>query len=219
MITLHYVPRTRAMRARWILEELGVPYELVRLDPAKQETHAPEHLARHPLGHVPVLEDGEVRIFESAAICYWLAERYGEGRLLPPPATPARALAYQWLAFALSELEAPLGVVGAEHRRPESERDGKREAEAKEKFRAAAAAVEQVLERQPYLLGAEFSVADVLVSAVLGYGKFLGALESPTLAAWIAKTRDRPAYRKAIADQRSSLRRHVDARGKTCAST
>jgi glutathione S-transferase len=200
MIRLYYAPRTRSTRARWILEELGVPYELVRLDPAKKETRTPEHLARHPLGHVPVLEDGDVRIFESAAIVLWLGERYGEGRLLPAPGTPGRALAYQWVAFTLSELEAQLGIVSAEHRRPEAERDATREAEAKEKFRAAAAAVEQVLARQPYILGAEFSVVDALLSAVLGWGKFLGAIDSPVLAEWVATTRERPAYRRAIAD-------------------
>ena len=72
---LYYVPKTRAVRPRWLLEELGVPYELVRLDPARGETRTPEHLARQPLGHVPVLEDGELRLFESSAICLHLAER------------------------------------------------------------------------------------------------------------------------------------------------
>ncbi|HET8734196.1 MAG TPA: glutathione S-transferase N-terminal domain-containing protein, partial [Anaeromyxobacteraceae bacterium] len=71
---LYYVPKTRASRPRWVLEELGVPYDLVRLVPGPEGTRAPEHLARHPLGHVPVLEDRGHLVFESGAICMHLAD-------------------------------------------------------------------------------------------------------------------------------------------------
>ncbi len=92
MLTLYYVPRTRSSRPRMVLEELGVPYALVRLDPAKGETRTAAHLARQPLGHVPALEDGDVRMFESAAICLWLAERHPEKGLVPPPGSAGRAV-------------------------------------------------------------------------------------------------------------------------------
>ena len=92
---LYYVPKTRASRPRWVLEELGVPYELVRLDPARAETRSAEHLERHPLGHVPVLEDRGQQIFESGAICLHLADLFPEKRLLPPPGSVERGLAYQ----------------------------------------------------------------------------------------------------------------------------
>ena len=75
---LYFAPRTRATRARWLLEELGVPYELVKLDLARQENTTPAYLAVHPLGEVPALVDGEVTLLESLAICLHLADRYGE---------------------------------------------------------------------------------------------------------------------------------------------
>ncbi len=201
MPKLFYVPRTRASRPRIVLEELGIPHELVRLDSAKGETRTPDHLARHPLGHVPVLEDGDVRIFESGAICFWLAERYGEGKLLPPPGSPGRALAYQWLCFALAELEPPLGPLGAEQRKPEPERDRARIDESKAKFHAAAKAVNAALAGRDFLLGAELSVVDVVVAAILSYGKFLAGLEGlPAAEAYVLRMRSRPAWKRATTD-------------------
>lgn len=201
MLKLYYVPRTRATRARWILEELGVPYDLVRLDAKGGETHRPEHLARHPLGHVPVLEDGDVRIFESGAICYWLAERHGDGRLLPPPGTRGRAEAYQWLCFALTELEPPLVEISAEQKRPEDRQDPTRLEAAKARFRDAARVVDRVVQDRPFVLGDAFAAPDVLLGAILSWGKFLAGLDgAPAAAAYVTRLRERPAYRRATAD-------------------
>jgi glutathione S-transferase len=201
MPKLYYVPRTRAMRPRWILEELGVPYELVRLDSKRGDTRTPEHLARHPLGHVPVLEDGDVRIFESGAICFWLAERYGDGKLLPPPGTRGRAEAYQWLSFALTELEPPLGEISAEQRRAEGERDAARIDAARARFRAAARVIDAAVQGRPFLLGETFTAPDAIVGAVLAWGKALAGLdEAPGAAAYVARLRERPAFRRAAAD-------------------
>ena len=110
---LYYVPRTRAGRPRWVLEELGIPYELVRLDPARGETRSPEHLSRQPLGHVPALEDEGGLLFESAAICLYLAEKYPEKGLVPPPGSRGRGLTYQWLFYAMTELEPPCVAISA----------------------------------------------------------------------------------------------------------
>ena len=150
---------------------------------------------------MPVLEDGDVRIFESGAICFWLAERYGEGKLLPPPGSPGRALAYQWLCFALAELEPPLGPLGAEQRKPEPERDRARIDESKAKFHAAAKAVNAALAGRDFLLGAELSVVDVVVAAILSYGKFLAGLEGlPAAEAYVLRMRSRPAWKRATTD-------------------
>ncbi len=198
---LYYVARTRAMRPRWVLEELGAPYELVRLDAAKGETRTPAHLSRHPLGHVPVLEDGEVRIFESAAICLYLAEKDPSARLLPPPRTPERALAYQWLFYAATELEPPAAALSAQNRKPEAQRDAAVVADGKERFQKAAAALEPVLARGSYLVGDRFGVADVLVGAVLSWGRALGAYRDlPAVDAYLARLKERPAWKRATAD-------------------
>ncbi len=199
---LYYVPKTRATRPRWVLEELGVPYELVRLDPKKGETRTADHLARHPLGHVPVLQDGEVQIFESVAICLYLAEKFPRGKLLPTVGERGRALAYQWLFYAVTELEPPLAVLSAQNRKPEAERDAGAIVEARERLRKAVAALEAPLSRHPTLLAEGFSVADVIVSANLFSAKALGALDAApaVVKEYAARLADRPARMRASAD-------------------
>ncbi len=198
---LYYVPRTRSSRPRWVLEELGIPYELVRLDPSRGETRTPEHLARQPLGHVPVLEDGDLRLFESLAICLYLADKVPGKALLPPQGTAARALAYQWLFFVATELEPPVAQISTESRKPEAERNRAAVEEGKARFRKAAAVLEPVLADRPYLLGQEFSVADVALGSILSWARSLGALgELPAVEAYLARLKERPAWRRSIAD-------------------
>jgi glutathione S-transferase len=199
---LYYVPKTRANRPRWVLEELGVPYELVRLDPKKGETRSPEHLARHPLGHVPVLEDGDLRMFESVAISLHLAEKFPQGKLLPQLGSPGRALAYQWIFFSVTELEPPLAVLSAQNRRLEAERDSTAIADVRERLRKAVAALDVTLSRRATLLAEGFSVADIIVAACLLWAKSLGALDDAPAAVkeYTARIGDRPARRRATAD-------------------
>src|SRR5438477_7731184 len=104
---LYYMPRTRSIRVLWMLEEIGEPYDLTQI--AGAERRSAEHLRRHPLGRVPALElaDGTT-MFESAAICLQLADMNPAAGLIPPPGSSERALVYQWLVFAVAELEAPL---------------------------------------------------------------------------------------------------------------
>jgi glutathione S-transferase len=198
---LYYVPKTRATRPRWVLEEMGIPYELVRLDPARGETRTPEHLERQPLGHVPVLEDGGKRIFESAAICLYLADQYPEKGLLPPPGTIERGLVYQWVLFAATELEPPLVALSAEAKKPEGARDAAAMADARARFQKAVTALEPLLAGRPYLLGDGFTVADVLVGSILAWGRVAKALDGlPAVEAYLARLRARPAWQRSIAD-------------------
>jgi len=198
---LYYVPRTRAGRPRWVLEELGIPYELVRLDPAKGETRNPEHLARQPLGHVPALEDEGGLLFESAAICLYLAEKFPEKGLVPSPGSRGRGLTYQWLFYAMTELEPPCAAISAQGRKPEAERDAAAIEEARARFHKAAAPLEPLLQASPYLLGDSFSVADVVVGSVLAWGKAIGALSGlPAVESYQARLKQRPAWKRSIAD-------------------
>ena len=98
-LKLHYVPQTRAGRVRFVLEELGVPFELLRME--AKDTKSPEYLKVNPLGHVPALVDGDTTVIESAAICMYLADKFPEKKLAPPPGTPERAAYYQWIVYAM----------------------------------------------------------------------------------------------------------------------
>lgn len=198
---LYYVPKTRASRPRWVLEELGIPYDLVRLEPGEKGTRSPEHLSRHPLGHVPVLEDRGQFVFESGAICMHLADLFPEKRLLPPPGTVERAHAYQWVLFAMTELEPPLVALSAEARKPEGERSAAAVAAARERFAVAARALEAALSGRRFLGGESFGVADVMVGATLAWARGLRLLEGvPGVEAYLARLRERPAWQRAIAD-------------------
>jgi glutathione S-transferase len=198
---LYYVPRTRATRPRWMLEELGVPYQLVRLDPSKGETRTPEHLARHPLGHVPVLEDGDLRIFESVAICLHLADRFPDRGFAPPPGSPERALCYQWLFYAATEIEPPISIAGAEMRKPEAERDMRLVASQRERLARAVAPLEPALSGRTHLVGDRFSVADVVLGSMLLMAKARGAISGvPAVEAYMDRLEKRPARIRASAD-------------------
>lgn len=183
----------RPIRVVWTLEELGQPYELevMTYDQGRSE----EHMARHPLGRVPVVEDDEGFVFESAAICMHLADAHPEAGLLPPLGTHQRALAYQWSIFAPAELEPPL-IEAAVFAKSDPERAAK----GRERFATAAGAVERSLDEREYLLGDNFTVADVLVSSALSFASRAGFPEvlAPTLTDYVARLHERPAYQAAL---------------------
>ena len=101
------------MRNIWLCEELGLPYEAVAIDFSPAYRQSPEWRAKHPQGKVPVMADGEVTIFESCAINQYLLDRYGEGRLQPPPGTAEAARYQQWWLVRRIQLRPPLGRLGA----------------------------------------------------------------------------------------------------------
>jgi glutathione S-transferase len=198
---LFYVPKTRASRPRWVLEELGVPYDLVRLVPGPAGTRSPEHLARHPLGHVPVLEDRGQFIFESGAICLHLADLFPEKRLLPQPGTVDRAHAYQWVLFSIAEMEPPLITLAAEAKKPDVEKNASVSTEARERFGKTAATLEAVLRDRKYLVGDAFGVADVMVGATLAWARAMRLVDAlPSLEGYLTRLRERPAWQRALAD-------------------
>src|SRR5579883_2681953 len=99
---LYHVPGTRSTRVLWALEEAGAPYELTVL--AREDRQKPEHLARHPLGRVPVAEIDGQYVLESAGLILHVADSSPAAALVPEPGTRDRALAYQWIAFAMTEV-------------------------------------------------------------------------------------------------------------------
>jgi glutathione S-transferase len=197
MRVFHREHAGRPRRVLWTLEELGQPYELVVM--SREEGRGEEHRARHPLGRVPVLEDDEGFVFESAAICLQLADLYPDAGLVPPLQTHERALVYQWTCFAPAELEPPL-IEAAIH----AERDPERSAAARRRFDAAASAVAAALADDEYLLAARFSVADIMVGTAIAFTVRAGFSEDlpSNLKDYLTRLAQRPAYQRA--DERLS---------------
>lgn len=160
-----------------------------------EEGRGEAHLARHPLGRVPVLQLDGGYVFESTAICLHLADLYPDAGLIGELGTSARALAYQWSIFAPSELEPPL-IEGAIFRQSDPERSGK----ARARFWKAADAVAQSLDGREYLVEGRFGVADVMVSTALSFAKRAQFPEPfpAVLDDYLARLFDRPAYRRAL---------------------
>jgi glutathione S-transferase len=199
MITVHHLNDSRSQRILWLLEELGVPYEIKHYQRDSTTRLAPPELkAVHPLGKSPVVTDGGRTVIESGAIIDYIIRRHGGGRLQPDPATPAYDDYVQWLQFAEGSAMLPLmlklyvsrlGEAGAPlHPRIESE------------VANHLGYLDAALTGRDYLLGADLTGADIQMSFV---GEIMRVRENraayPALDAWVGRFQARPAYRAALA--------------------
>lgn len=203
MLKLYYATQSRAIRPRWLLEEIGAPYELVRLSLAAGDQRKPAYLALNPNGAVPTLVDGDLVLYESAAICQYLADKFPDLRLAPAVGTPARGLYYQWIHYAMSGIEPPAVTIFLHTvQKPEAERIPKLVEEARAQMRAVLAVVEKALVGRDYLIGTGFTVADVMIGSTLGWCQMMGQIEpgQAAIAAYLGRLAARPAYQRAIAD-------------------
>jgi glutathione S-transferase len=203
---LYYIPTTRAVRPRWLLEEMGIEYELINVSLAMSQQ--PEYRQLHPHGKVPVLVDNNVTIFESAAICTYLADKYLEKGFAPGIDSPARAYYYQWLFYASLTLEAPVEQYMfhvlpnlPEKILPKTSQTRVNVEEAKQWFAKVCQPLNQLLEDNDYLVENCFSAADVVTGGVLLWALKLGMLteESP-VKSYITKLRQRSALQRADVD-------------------
>ena len=198
MIVVHHLNNSRSQRVLWLLEELGLDYEVKRYQRDPKTMLAPASLkAVHPLGKSPVITDGANTVAESGAIIEYLVERYGNGRLVPAAGTPEKLRYTYWLHFAEGSAMLPLmlnlyvgrlGDAGAPlHPRIESE------------VANYLGYLNDALAEKAYLLGDELSGADIQMSFIGEIAKAQGKLQAyPNLAAWVEKFQARPAYRKAV---------------------
>lgn len=193
MITFYTNPMSRGQIARWMLEEIGAPYEQVLLDYGTT-MKAPDYLAINPMGKVPAIKHGDVVVTECAAICAYLADAFPEAGLLPDLAY--RADYYRWLFFGAGPLEqaitnAALGfTVPADKKMMAGYGD----------FGDAMNGLEAAVAGKRYVAGDRFSAADVYVGSQIGWGLAFGSIENrPAFEAYWAGICDRPAYLKAKA--------------------
>lgn len=161
----HFHMQDRSDRVRWLLEEMKVPYENKFLDKAKGELLTPEYLKLNPMGRVPTIVDGEVIMFESAAICMYLADKYSYGNLAPKLEDSNRAEYTKWMIWSVGSLECVIARmfthVSTEAEKTETHKFVKAQCEI------LAKPLLEVLSKQDYILKSGFSAADIMLAAIL----------------------------------------------------
>ncbi|MDB5977085.1 MAG: glutathione S-transferase family protein [Nevskia sp.] len=191
----------RGFRVVWLLEEMGLAYQLRPVDLLAGVENDAEFLAINPAGFIPTIQDGEVTMVESVAIMEYLMARYGPTPLAPDPQDPAFPAYQQFLHLAEAGLAVPLyiAVVGR-NPAPEAGRQNRGAHKALEVFKSRLGLVTRQLARSPYLAGDAFTAADIAVTYALEFAQRTGA---HTLAeaeqAYVARTSGRAAYKRAMA--------------------
>jgi glutathione S-transferase len=197
MVKLYGSSMSRAGRSLWALEEAGVKFEQVTVG----ETRKPEYLKINPNGHVPALDDNGTIIWESMAINLYVAEKYGKAPLWPST-VEGHGACYQWSLWAITEVETPmLDLVYHRMMLPADQRDEKVAVAAVEKLKAPLKVLDDHLSKSEYLLGKEFTIADLNVTSVLSISKYLQLdfSETPTAQKWLQKCLERPANQRVSA--------------------
>jgi glutathione S-transferase len=203
MLTLYHAAQSRSVRPRWLLEELGVPYEVKRLSLSAGEHKKPEYLKLNPNGQVPTLVDGDLALFESGAICQYLTDKFPEKGFAPPVGTPDRGRYYQWIHYAMSGIEPPAVTIFMHTiMKPEAERLPQLVGPARETLLAAVGVVDQALAGREWLVGDRISTADVMLGSTLVWCSMMGLIDdrTPTAKAYLERIAQRPAYQRATAD-------------------
>jgi glutathione S-transferase len=204
VIKLYGVPQTRAGRCIWMLEEVGVPWELVPIGTGGlADAKKPEYLAINPNGRVPALDDEGLVLFESLAINLHLARKYGVVKGLWPASVDDQSRAIQWSLWAANELEPHVIAYLLNARLlPETQRDSAKAKTAQDALPKPLAVLERVLAGKQHILGGGFTVADLNVAAVLTLGWRLKAFDAaafPNVAAWLERVNAREAAVRANA--------------------
>lgn len=182
MIKLYGNGPSRWVKCYWTLRELDVAFEPVTVSLPKGETRTPQFLAKNPFGKIPVLEDGDLRLRESSAICAYLADRHPEKGLLPKPGSKERAVVDQWTSFAVADLEQPLWRA-MRHRflYPEATRIAAEVEVAHADFKSLAATLEGEL-RRDHAVGDRFTLADLTLAYTLRWSRIERIIGADLLA-------------------------------------
>jgi glutathione S-transferase len=192
-LTFYTNPQSRGRIVRWMLEEVGEPYDTVILDYGTTMKGA-DYLAINPMGKVPAIRHGDTIVTETAAICAYLADAFPERNLAPQLDDPRRGTYYRWMFFAAGPVEAAItdkalkATVGAEQRAFVGYGS----------FDETIDTLERAVCGGPYLCGEQFTAADVYVGSHIGWGKMFGTIESrPAFETYLQRIQSRPAARRA----------------------
>lgn len=212
MIRLHFYPSTAAMVPHILLEELGVPYERVLVDRANDAHKSPEYLALNPNGLIPVLVDGDLVLYETAAICLHLADAHPQAGLMPAPGSSERAHAYKWLMWLTNTLQATLIVYFYPHRWVEEGSAAQNEVRAMAKRRVGELLdqLDAELARHggPWFMGEAHSLLDAYVFTLCRWTRHFSddsavrpARERLHLGPYLQRMLERPALQRVMANE------------------
>jgi glutathione S-transferase len=192
-LRIYGIARTRAFRALWIANELGLDYEHVPVEIGQAGARQPDYLAINPNGRLPAIDDGGFILWESLAITLYLAKKHSTGRLYPGT-LEGEAKAWQWSLWAVQEVDRGVNIWSLHAvRLPPAERDPQRLAEALKVIEAPFRVLDGALADRPYLLGDDFTVADLNVAAVVSRAIDMDLSATPRLGAWLRRCLERPA--------------------------
>jgi glutathione S-transferase len=193
-LTLYHAAPSRSSIVRWMLEEVGEPYDLHVLNLMNGEQKAPDYLAVNPMGKVPALKHGDTVITEAAAICTYLADAFPKAGLSVPIGDPRRGVYLKWLFFAPSCIEP--AVTDRAFPRKEEPRRGML---GYGDFDTVMDVVAKAVEPGPYLMGEQFTAADVIVGSQLRWGMMFDLLpKRPEFVAYVGRLEQRPALQRAV---------------------
>lgn len=163
---LYFNPKSRAVVTKWMLDECGADYEIVPIDFEKREHKTPAFLAINPAGKLPALQDGKARLFENAAICLYLADKFPQARLAPRIDAPERGRYLSLMVYSTSQLEPAMGdmLLGLETQRSRGWTD----------FETVKDVIERELSDGPYLFGDWFTAADVMIGSMFIWKRLWG---------------------------------------------
>lgn len=190
-LTLYTNPMSRGRIARWMMEELGEPYDTVVLDYGTT-MKAPDYLAVNPMGKVPALKHGDTVVTEAAAICAYVADAFPDKGLAPP--LGKRGDYYRWMFFGAGPLEAAVTAKSLGLLAPED----KKAMAGYGTFEDTIDALEYGVGRKDYVCGDQFTAADVYVGAQIGWGLMFKTIDPrPAFTDYVARLQKRPAARRA----------------------
>jgi len=191
MMKLYHCPQTRAFTSLWMMEEAGQPYEIVRVNIRAPGHPTDAYKKINPMGKVAGLEDGGVGFGETAAILLYVADKFPQTKLSPPPTDPRRGRFLQWLMFSPTTLE-PAMVEKRMGHTPNSLQSGWGD------YDRAFAALEAALKPGPWLFGDQFTAADLYIGSSLGFGMQFGMIDKrPAFVDFADRAAARPAFKRA----------------------
>ena len=200
MLKLHHAPNSRSGRILWLLEELQLPYELNRMDFHPKALKSDEHRARHPLGRVPVLEDGDVLIYESGAIVEYIIARHTDGALKPTPESPLFPRYLQWFHYCEGMIMPPINTIVVQTvLLPPERRSEEALGQAKRLLTNALTPLNAAMEGYDYVIG-DLSGVDFMIGHASFMSRRLGCMpeEMSQLHAYVNRLESRPAFIKGI---------------------